>query len=54
VLCNYGYEKLLPLINHHNCMKKRKEVSLLGALVICAVALAVHSLLKLGEPKNAQ
>lgn len=33
-------------------MKKRKEVSLLGALVICVVALAVHKLLKLNDPED--
>ena len=32
-------------------MKKRKEVSLLGALVICAVVLTVHKLLKLNDQK---
>jgi len=30
-------------------MKKRKEVSLLGALVICAVVLAVYKLLNLED-----
>jgi hypothetical protein len=30
-------------------MKKKKEVSLLGALVICVVVLAVHKLLKLND-----
>ncbi|MHB8209426.1 hypothetical protein [Mucilaginibacter sp.] len=33
-------------------MKKRKEVSLLGALVICAVAFTVHKLLKLNDQKT--
>jgi hypothetical protein len=35
-------------------MKKKKEVSLLGALVICVVALTMHKLLKLpvsNDPK---
>lgn len=35
-------------------MKKRKEVSLLCALVICAVALAIHKILKLKDPKDPE
>jgi len=33
-------------------MKKRKEVSLVGALIICAVALSVYKLLKLDDAKQ--
>jgi len=34
-------------------MKNRKEVSLLGALVICVVVLAVHKLLNLDDQKES-
>ena len=30
-------------------MKRRRELSLVGALVFCAVAIAIHKLLKLPE-----
>jgi len=33
-------------------MKRRKEISLLGALVVCVVAIAVHKILKLDDPKD--
>nr|NYE66645.1 hypothetical protein [Mucilaginibacter sp. E4BP6] len=35
-------------------MKKKKEVSLLGALVICAITLAVYQLLKLNDQKESE
>jgi len=33
-------------------MKKRKEISLLGALVVCVIALAVHKLLHLPDQND--
>jgi len=43
------YEKQLLIIKPITCMKKRKEISLLGALVICVVVLVLHKVLNLED-----